>query len=138
MAYKCRGWIVPTFVLFPQVLAIAELCSAMPVNGGNFWWTAALAPPALSRPLSFISGCTTVVATFTGVASFAYASASGICAATEIIQPDWIATPGQKAGVAYAVLALWASTMGLRIDNISWVLVACSKSHVLSCRYDVC
>lgn len=130
-----RGFIIPTCILFPQVLAVAELCSSMPVNGGNFWWTAALAPPSLSRPLSFISGCTTVLATFTGVASFAFASSSGICASASVIRPDWFATQGQKTGVAYAVLALWTSTMSLRIDSISWVLVACSESRVLSCMH---
>ncbi|KAG7438650.1 putative amino-acid permease [Fusarium oxysporum f. sp. raphani] len=73
------GWFIPSFLFLPWALTTAEFCSSMPVNGANYWWTAALAPPSISRHLSFIAGMANIMNALTRIASFAWASSSSIC-----------------------------------------------------------
>ncbi|CAI7600804.1 unnamed protein product [Penicillium crustosum] len=50
------GWIgVCVFTMF-IALAMAEMCSRWPVAGGQYSWVAMLAPPQVSRQLSYITG----------------------------------------------------------------------------------
>ncbi|KAJ5681097.1 hypothetical protein N7536_012236, partial [Penicillium majusculum] len=50
------GWIgVCVFTMF-IALAMAEMCSRWPVAGGQYSWVAMLAPPRVSRQLSYITG----------------------------------------------------------------------------------
>ncbi|CAI7615691.1 unnamed protein product [Penicillium glandicola] len=50
------GWIgVCIFTVF-IALAMAEMCSRWPVAGGQYSWVAMLAPPRVSRQLSYITG----------------------------------------------------------------------------------
>lgn len=50
------GWIgVCVFTMF-VALALAELCSRWPVAGGQYSWVAVLAPPRVSRQLSYVTG----------------------------------------------------------------------------------
>jgi amino acid transporter len=50
------GWIgVCVFTIF-IALAMAEMCSRWPVAGGQYSWVAMLAPPRVSRQLSYITG----------------------------------------------------------------------------------
>jgi amino acid transporter len=50
------GWIgVCVFTVF-IALAMAEMCSRWPVAGGQYSWVAMLAPPRVSRQLSYITG----------------------------------------------------------------------------------
>lgn len=50
------GWIgVCVFTIF-IALAMAEMCSSWPVAGGQYSWVAMLAPPRVSRQLSYITG----------------------------------------------------------------------------------
>ncbi|KAJ5968029.1 hypothetical protein N7501_004277 [Penicillium viridicatum] len=50
------GWIgVCVFTMF-IALAMAEMCSRWPVAGGQYSWVAMLAPPRISRQLSYITG----------------------------------------------------------------------------------
>jgi hypothetical protein len=124
---RYRGWLVPSIILLPQCLSFCELCSAMPLNGATYWWTAALAPPRLSRPLSFISGCTIVLSLFTGVASFAFAAGQSIIHSIPLLKPDFTVTQAAQMGVAMGVLALWATLMTIKLERISILFICCSK-----------
>jgi len=135
---KKRGWILPSFLFFPQVLAVSELCSSMPVNGGAFWWTAALAPSKLSRPLSFISGCTTIASIFAGVASYAYAIASLLCVSISFLSSGFSPSAAQQMGIAIGVLLIWTMSMLVRLDNISTVFMVCGQSYLFGqCAYSI-
>ena len=37
-------------------IPMAEMCSMLPVSGGQYSWVAALAPPKIARGLSYITG----------------------------------------------------------------------------------
>ncbi|KAM0470469.1 hypothetical protein ACHAP7_009533 [Fusarium lateritium] len=125
------GWFLPTFVLMPQVLAVAELCSSMPLNGATYWWTAALAPPKYSRSLSFVSGCTTILALFTSVASYAYASASIVIICVNIYTGGQTFTAAQQMAIAMSIIVLWIMGLSLQLDKIGWVMVLCTVIPVL-------
>jgi hypothetical protein len=51
-----RGWVIPNLLMLPEVLAICELASAMPVNGAFYWGTGALVPPNCSHFVSYLTG----------------------------------------------------------------------------------
>ncbi|KAJ5154751.1 Amino acid/polyamine transporter I [Penicillium coprophilum] len=50
------GWIGVCSVTMLIALAMAEMCSRWPVAGGQYSWVAMLAPPRVSRQLSYITG----------------------------------------------------------------------------------
>ncbi|KAG0153922.1 hypothetical protein PDIDSM_1301 [Penicillium digitatum] len=50
------GWIGVCVFTMLIALAMAEMCSRWPVAGGQYSWVAMLAPPRVSRQLSYITG----------------------------------------------------------------------------------
>ncbi|KAL2870250.1 putative GABA permease [Aspergillus lucknowensis] len=50
------GWIGVCAVTLTVALSMAEMCSRWPVAGGQYSWVALLAPPRVSRQLSYITG----------------------------------------------------------------------------------
>ncbi|KAJ5731918.1 hypothetical protein N7493_003399 [Penicillium malachiteum] len=50
------GWIGVCAVTIFIALAMAEMCARWPVAGGQYSWVALLAPPRVSRQLSYITG----------------------------------------------------------------------------------
>lgn len=50
------SWIGTCVFTAPIALAFAEMCARWPVAGGQYSWVAALAPPRISRQLSYITG----------------------------------------------------------------------------------
>uniref|UniRef100_A0A093VEJ9 Putative amino-acid permease n=1 Tax=Talaromyces marneffei PM1 TaxID=1077442 RepID=A0A093VEJ9_TALMA len=115
------GWIIPNAILLPQVLAIAELASSMPINGSFYWWAGALAPPRWSHAVSLITGWLNVQAMFAATAAFAYAVASSLAYAVAIAFPSMIWTNAEIMCLSLAVLATWGSLMTLRLERIAFV-----------------
>uniref|UniRef100_A0A0D2YKI0 Uncharacterized protein n=1 Tax=Fusarium oxysporum (strain Fo5176) TaxID=660025 RepID=A0A0D2YKI0_FUSOF len=126
------GWILPNLMMLPQAIAIAELCSSMPVNGGFYWWSAALAPRKLSRPVAFIVGWFNVLSLATALAAFAYAIAAGI-AETITIATEHEFSNAELMGISMGVITLWASLMLLRLENVSIVMIITATFLGLSC-----
>ncbi|KAL5592990.1 hypothetical protein FOBRF1_012092 [Fusarium oxysporum] len=126
------GWIIPNIMMLPQVIAVAELCSSMPVNGGFYWWAAALAPSRISRPVGFIVGWFNILSLATGLAAFAYAIASGL-AQTLYIMAEWEATLPALMGMAMGVITLWASLMLLKLERISIIMALTATVLLISC-----
>lgn len=122
-----RGWIIPSTVIFPQVLAIAELASSMPVNGSFYWWSGALAPSKYSNFVSFVSGWLNVLSMFSATAAFAYAVASSVAFSVNIVAPDFVWTNPQLMGLSISVILVWAALMSLRLESISVVFMAMGK-----------
>ncbi|KAL4804285.1 GABA permease [Aspergillus unguis] len=50
------GWIGVCVVTLTVAFSMAEMCSRWPVAGGQYSWVALLAPPKISRELSYITG----------------------------------------------------------------------------------
>ncbi|GAB1212329.1 hypothetical protein ATERTT37_001467 [Aspergillus terreus] len=50
------GWIGVCTVTMAIALSMAEMCSRWPVAGGQYSWVALLAPPRVSRQMSYITG----------------------------------------------------------------------------------
>ncbi|RAK84384.1 hypothetical protein BO79DRAFT_275719 [Aspergillus costaricaensis CBS 115574] len=118
------GWIIPNALLLPEVLAIAELASSMPVNGSFYWWAGALAPPAWSHAVSFITGWMNVLTMFASTATFAYAVASSLSYGVTIALPDMIWTNAQVMALSLAVVLIWSAIMTLRLERIAFVYIS--------------
>ncbi|PYI30060.1 hypothetical protein BP00DRAFT_477611 [Aspergillus indologenus CBS 114.80] len=117
------GWMIPNVLMLPEVLAIAELASSMPVNGSFYWWAGALAPPAWSHAVSFITGWMNVMTMFASTASFAYAVASSLSYGVTIALPDLIWTNAQVMALSLAVVLIWSAMMTLRLERIAFVYI---------------
>lgn len=126
-----RGWVIGAVILAPQAITIAELCSSMPTNGAFYWYTAALAPPSVSRPLSFLVGWISTLATFTSLASFAYACAAGYSALIPVARPEWSPTGAQTFAISLAILLGWCLLNMLRIERIAIVMIGIGTKHSL-------
>ncbi|KAL4929123.1 uncharacterized protein BDV17DRAFT_291119 [Aspergillus undulatus] len=46
------GWLGVCAITLTVAFSMAEMCSQLPVAGGQYSWVALLAPPRISRPLS--------------------------------------------------------------------------------------
>lgn len=113
-------------------MAIAELCSAMPTNGAYYWWTAALAPPKLSRPFSYICGWVIIMTLSTSLASFSFACASSYTYLVAQLHSEWHPTAAQNMGIAIAILLMWALTASLRMERITILYISVCEFLPLS------
>ncbi|SCO79479.1 related to UGA4-GABA permease-also involved in delta-aminolevulinate transport [Fusarium oxysporum] len=125
------GWFIPSFLFLPWALTTAEFCSSMPVNGANYWWTAALAPPLISRPLSFIAGMANIMNALTRIASFAWASSSSICTIIGLFT-GWVPANPIIFAVAIATYAAWFFTASIRMDKASLVFISSATLVLVS------
>ncbi|KAG7421073.1 putative amino-acid permease [Fusarium oxysporum f. sp. rapae] len=104
-------------------LTIAKFCSSMPVNGTNYWWTVALAPLSISRPLSFIAGMASIMNAITSIASFSWASSSSICTTIGLFT-GWVPANPIIFAVAIVTCAAWFFTVSVMMDKASLVFIA--------------
>ncbi|KAF9882277.1 hypothetical protein CkaCkLH20_00313 [Colletotrichum karsti] len=117
------GWILPNLMMLPQVLAICELCSSMPVNAGSYWWAAALAPARFSRPVAFITGWFNILALSTALAAFSFAVASGLAQNIMTFTDGLVLGNAHIMGFAMATITIWAVLMLLRLENVSILMM---------------
>lgn len=100
----------------------------MPVNGANYWWTAALAPPSISRPLSFIAGMANIMNALTSIASFAWASSTSLCTIIAMYN-GWEPTNEIMFGISLAICLGWLATASIRMDKASQVYIVSGTSR---------
>ncbi|KAL3487244.1 amino acid/polyamine transporter I [Aspergillus germanicus] len=124
------GWLIPCVLYFPFVISVCELCSSMPLNGATYWWAAALAPPRIARPLSYIAGWLNSFTLVTSLASFAYATGAGLCVVITIIKPELTLSTAEQMGIAMGIVVFWAVLSCLRLEQISFIFI-CSAAIVL-------
>lgn len=116
---------IPNILFVPQVLAAGEMCSSMPLNGGPYWWTGALAPPKWSRLFSFVTGWLSILASITSMASFAFAVSSSFYIAVSYIHQEWTPTNPQLMGISFAVVLVWLALVFLRLDRVGMIFMGC-------------
>ncbi|KAJ5683332.1 amino acid transporter [Penicillium macrosclerotiorum] len=126
------GWIIPAVFMIPQALAVAELCSSMPINGAFYWWTAALAPPSWSRPLSFISGWTNVFQLITSCAGLGYACATTLTSMGAALNPSWTPTNAETMAISMAIMLLYSLLIGIRMEQLSWILISAAAAVLIT------
>ncbi|CAI7590653.1 unnamed protein product [Penicillium crustosum] len=118
--------------MLPEVLAVCELASSMPVNGAFYWWSGALAPPEWSHCISFVSGWLNIFSMFTATASFAYAVASSLTYAITIILPTMQWTDSQIMAISMGVVIIWAALMSFKLESIITVYICLASSIIYS------
>ncbi|OJJ67315.1 hypothetical protein ASPBRDRAFT_34175 [Aspergillus brasiliensis CBS 101740] len=118
------GWIIPNVLMLPEVLAVAELASSMPVNGSFYWWAGALAPPAWSHAVSFITGWLNVLTMFASTAAFAYAVSTSLSYVVTIAVPDMVWTDAQMMALSLAVIVVWGALKTLNLEGIAFVYIS--------------
>lgn len=50
------SWVAICIVTLAVAYSMAEICSALPVAGGQYSWVAVLAPPSIARGSSWVTG----------------------------------------------------------------------------------
>ena len=113
----------------------------MPVNGGFYWWAAALAPDRYSRLTGFIVGWFNVLALTTALAAFAYAIASGLAVTISFITEEFLATLPQVMGMGMGVITLWTLLMLLKLERVSIIMMITGEAQaqtVCHCFFQMC
>ncbi|KAL4784791.1 amino acid/polyamine transporter I [Aspergillus varians] len=101
------GWIGVCVVTLTVAFSMAEMCSQWPVAGGQYSWVALLAPPKVSRQLSYITGwfmLTGILAMGSVNNSFA---SNFILGQANLVFPEFIIQRWHTVLVTYAV-AVWS------------------------------
>ena len=133
-----RGWLIPNLLMLPEVLAICELASSMPVNGAFYWWTGALVPPKWSHFVSYLTGWLNLLSMFTATAAFAYAVASSFAYSVTIAVPTMEWTDPQLMAISMGVTILWAALMSLKLESIGIIYVSMGGLMKPGLSYETC
>ncbi|KAJ5541837.1 hypothetical protein N7494_006913 [Penicillium frequentans] len=106
------GWIGVCVVTLFIALAMAEMCARWPVSGGQYSWVAMLAPPKVSRQLSYITGWFMLVGILAMGAVNNSVASNFILGMANLVFPDYTIERWHTVLVAWAV-ALFALGINL-------------------------
>ncbi|KAJ5128303.1 hypothetical protein N7448_002021 [Penicillium atrosanguineum] len=99
------GWIGVCVFTILIALAMAEMCSRWPVAGGQYSWVAMLAPPRVSRQLSYITGWFMLIGILAmGSVNNSFGS-NYILGQANLVFPDYTIERWHTVLVAWAVAA---------------------------------
>ncbi|KAJ5916120.1 hypothetical protein N7504_000135 [Penicillium tannophilum] len=104
-------------------IPMAEMCSMLPVSGGQYSWVAALAPPKIARGLSYITGWFMLVGLLAMGATNNSIASNFVLGMANLIFPDYVIERWQTVLVAYlvallsAAVNLWGSHLLHRISK---------------------
>ncbi|EQB54870.1 amino acid permease [Colletotrichum gloeosporioides Cg-14] len=104
------------FMLFPAALFIgivslgmAELTSAFPVAGGQYYWAFILSPPKWGPFISYSTAVTSVLGIWLGGASTSNFISGMVLSIVQFINPDYTIDPWHKYLVYVAIMVLGAT-----------------------------
>ncbi|KAL4796799.1 amino acid/polyamine transporter I [Aspergillus venezuelensis] len=97
------GWLGVCAITLTVALPMAEMCSQWPVAGGQYSWVALLAPPRISRPLSYITGWFMLTGILAMGAVNNSIAANFILGQANLVLPSFIIERWHTVLVAYAV-----------------------------------
>ncbi|KAJ6093460.1 hypothetical protein N7486_008749 [Penicillium sp. IBT 16267x] len=90
-------------------IPMAEMCSMLPVSGGQYSWVAALAPPKIARGLSYVTGWFMLVGLLAMGATNNSIASNFVLGMANLIFPDYVIERWQTVLVAYLVALLSAA-----------------------------
>ncbi|KAL3485616.1 GABA permease [Aspergillus germanicus] len=106
------GWIGVCVLTLTVAFSMAEMCSRWPVAGGQYSWVALLAPPKLSRELSYITGWFMLTGLLAmGAVNNSFA-ANFILGQANLVFPSFTIERWHTVLVTYAVAA-WSLTINV-------------------------
>ncbi|KAH8705517.1 putative GABA permease [Talaromyces proteolyticus] len=107
-------------------VAMAEMCSMYPVAGGQYSWVAALAPPKISRGLSYVTGWFMLIGIIAMGATNNSIAANFVLGMANLVFPEYEIQRWQNVLIAYLVafIAAAVNIWGLRwFNRLSRVLL---------------
>ena len=103
------SWIGVCFFSLAVAYSFAEICSAFPVAGGQYSWTAILAPPKWSRITSYLCGWFIVIGFLSAGAANGFAGANFVLGMAQLANPSYTIERWHTCLVCYFVLILAAA-----------------------------
>ena len=108
-AVMIYSWIGVSIVTLAVGYSLAEMCSAYPVNGGQYSWVALLAPPRIARELSWITGWFMITGIVAMGATNNFICAIFILGMANLSHPDYAIARWHTVLVSYLMAFLAAS-----------------------------
>ncbi|CEL10752.1 Putative GABA permease [Aspergillus calidoustus] len=106
------GWIGVCVLTLTVAFSMAEMCSRWPVAGGQYSWVALLAPPKVSRELSYITGWFMLTGLLAmGAVNNSFA-ANFLLGQANLVFPSFTIERWHTVLVTYAVVA-WSLTINV-------------------------
>ncbi|KAH8120080.1 amino acid transporter [Phellopilus nigrolimitatus] len=102
-AVMIYSWIAISLVSLAVAYSMAEICSALPVAGGQYSWVAALAPPTIARGASWVTGWLMITGILAMGATNNFVCANFILGQVNLTHPDFVIERWQVVLVSYAV-----------------------------------
>lgn len=103
------SWIGVCFFSLAVAYSFAEICSAFPVAGGQYSWTAILAPPKWSRITSYICGWFIVIGFLSAGAANGFSGANFVLGMAQLANPSYTIERWHTCLTCYFVLLLAAA-----------------------------
>jgi choline transport protein len=102
------SWIGVCFFSLAVAYSFAEICSAFPVAGGQYSWTAILSPPKWARLISYVCGWFLVIGFLSAGAANGFIGADFVLGIAQLCHPSYTIERWHTCLVAYLVLILAA------------------------------
>ncbi|ERF72853.1 hypothetical protein EPUS_04288 [Endocarpon pusillum Z07020] len=97
------SWIGVCILTLAVAHSLAEMCSAYPVNGGQYSWVALLAPPKIARGLSWVTGWFMITGIVAMGATNNFITANFLLGMANLSNPDYVIQRWHTTLVSYLV-----------------------------------
>jgi choline transport protein len=102
------SWIGICIVTLAVAYSLAEMCSAYPVNGGQYSWVALLAPPRIAREMSWVTGWFMITGIVAMGATNNFIGANFILGMANLSHPDYVIERWHTVLVSWLIAILAA------------------------------
>ncbi|CAO3630989.1 unnamed protein product [Cunninghamella blakesleeana] len=127
------GWVAVSLFTLPVSLAMAEICSSLPVAGGLYYWAAMLSTPKYRALTSWLTGWYNLIGQFAVTAGIDFGLSLMLCSLINIATDNaWTPTPGATTGIhvlicfSHAVANSLGTKVMKHINTVStyWQVIA--------------
>ena len=116
-AVMIYSWIGVCIVTLAVAYSLAEMCSAYPVNGGQYSWVALLAPPRIARELSWVTGWFMITGIVAMGATNNFIGANFILGMANLSHPEYVIERWHTVLVSYCI-AIFAATVNVYLPRL--------------------
>ncbi|OCB86159.1 amino acid transporter [Sanghuangporus baumii] len=102
-AVMIYSWIAICVLTLTVAYSMAEICSSLPVAGGQYSWVAVLAPPKIARGSSWVTGWLMITGILAMGATNNFVCANFILGQVNLTHSDFVIQRWQTVLVSYAV-----------------------------------